>query len=191
MKKILIILVLFFSLGTKFILKAAVTPTVASSYSKTKKKNIDNLIPEGLPEFPEEEIELPLLPDGTEEDENSNRRLEKNFTVFLNSKVSVFVPLEIISDIEVNAVIIDEEEVSIPIEIELNRAPEKKDYYKLKFSETEIDIDKDGKIDTFIYSTPFINKKIIDDVMVNIKGKNISKEGDFNKKIYITIEVDY
>ncbi|MEG0235839.1 MAG: hypothetical protein RR523_04790 [Cetobacterium sp.] len=191
MKKILIILVLFFSLGIKFILKAAVTPTVAYSYSKTKKKNIENLIPEGLPEFPEEEIELPFLPDGTEEDENSNRRLEKNFTVFLNSKVSVFVPLEIISDIEVNAVIIDEEEVSIPIEIELNRAPEKKDYYKLKFSETEIDIDKDGKIDTFIYSTPFINKKIIDDVIVNIKGKNISKEGDFNKKIYITIEVDY
>ncbi|MGL5122601.1 MAG: hypothetical protein ACRC6K_00325 [Fusobacteriaceae bacterium] len=117
-------------------------------------------------------------------------KLEKNYTVLLESRLNIFVPLEILSDIDINAVVIDGEEVNIPFEISLNREPKKKDYYKLKFSETKIDIDNDGLIDTTIYSPKYINQKIVKESYVNIKGANISKDGDYYKKIYITIEVD-
>lgn len=136
-------------------------------------------------------IELPELPNKTtDEDLAAGWKLQKNYTALLESKLNVFVPLEILSDIDINAVVIDSEELNIPFEIELNKEPEKKDYYKLKFSETEIDVDNDGKIDTYIYSPKYINQRIVRENYVNIKGSNISKDGDYYKKIYITIEVD-
>ncbi|WP_407536465.1 hypothetical protein [Cetobacterium somerae] len=136
-------------------------------------------------------IELPELPKRDTEDElETGWRLEKNYTAFLESKLNVFVPLEILSDIDINAVVIDDEELNVPFELEMNKEPERKDYYKLKYSETEIDIDNDGQIDTFIYSPKYINQRVIKDNYVLIKGKNISKDGDYYKKIYITIEVD-
>lgn len=136
-------------------------------------------------------VELPTPPDKTTKEElESGWRLEKNYTAILESKMNVFVPLEILSDIDINAIIIDSEDLNIPFDIELNKEPDRKNYYKLKFSETEIDIDNDGKIDTFIYSPKYINQKIVSENYVNIKGANISKDGDYYKKIYITIEVD-
>lgn len=136
-------------------------------------------------------IEIPELPNKTTNEElAAGWKLQKNYTALLESKLDVFVPLEILSDIDINAVVIDDEELNIPFEIELNKEPEKKDYYKLRFSETEIDIDNDGKIDTYIYSPKYINQRIVKENYVNIKGSNISKDGDYYKKIYITIEVD-
>ncbi|MGL5723494.1 hypothetical protein [Cetobacterium sp.] len=136
-------------------------------------------------------IEIPELPNKTTDEElAAGWKLQKNYTALLESKLNVFVPLEILSDIDINAVVIDNEELNVPFEIELNKEPEKKDYYKLKFSETEIDIDNDGKIDTYIYSPKYINQRILKENYVNIKGSNISKDGDYYKKIYITIEVD-
>lgn len=117
------------------------------------------------------------------------RPLEKNTTLYLDSRVNVYVPLEIISDVDIDALIIDDSKVKIPFTVELNRTPEKKDYFKLKYSETEIDIDRDGNIDTYIYSSPFLNSKIEKDNIVYIDGKNISKEGEFVKIIYMTVEV--
>lgn len=70
------------------------------------------------------------------------------------------------------------------------KEPDKKDYYKLKFSENEIDIDKNGTIDTYLYTTKYINSKISDGNFVNIKGSGISTEGTFYKKVYLTIEVE-
>lgn len=134
---------------------------------------------------------LPELPKETpKEQAKLGWKLVKNYTAVLESKLNVFVPLEILSDIDINAIVLDSEELNVPFQIELNKSPEKKNYYKLKFSETEIDIDNDGLIDTKIYAPKYINKKIIEDNYVNIKGKNISKDGDYYKKIYITIEVD-
>ncbi|WP_426709719.1 hypothetical protein [Cetobacterium sp. SF1] len=117
------------------------------------------------------------------------RTLEKNTSLYLESKVNIYVPLEIISDVDIEALVIDESQVRIPFEIELNRKPERENYFKLKYSENEIDIDKDGKIDTYIYSTPFLNKKIEKDNIVYIDGRNISREGEFEKIVYMTIEV--
>lgn len=146
---------------------------------------------------------LPIYPDGTpayapveeldqspKNEEDKGRVLEKIDTLMLQIKTSVYVPLEIISDVDIEATLVDDQEVVVPFNIEINKKPDKKDYYKLKFSENEIDIDKDGKIDTFLYSTKYINSKISDGNYVNIKGSGISTEGTFYKKIYLTIEVE-
>lgn len=109
-------------------------------------------------------------------------------TVILGMEVEVVVPLEIISDVEIQAMVIDDQEIEVPFEIEMNKEPDKKDYYKLNFSETEIDIDDDGENDTYIYSNKFINSRIEKDNKVVIKGRNISKEGYHQKIVYITIE---
>lgn len=126
------------------------------------------------------------------EDENSKEKWElvKNYTVMLEEKIKVEVPLEIIADMEIDTVILDDEEVDIPFGIELNKKPSRDNYYKLKFSETNLDIDNDGKIDTKIYAPKYINKKTIDDSYVNIKGENISKEGNHSKRVSVTLEVD-
>lgn len=151
------------------------------------------VLPEGtvLPPLDEELPLIPFVPISPEElvEENGKRILEKTFTVMLEARVKVFVPLEILSDIDLKAVVIDDQEIDVPFEIEMNREPEQKDYYKLKFSETEIDIDKDGTPDTFIYAPEYINSRIVDESYVKIKGSGIKEEGVYKKKVYITIEV--
>ncbi|MGL6114374.1 MAG: hypothetical protein ACRC1R_04980 [Cetobacterium sp.] len=142
-----------------------------------------------------EDLVIPEAPkeDMVEYDEEGKvlgvRILEKNTTVYLESKVDIYVPLEIISDIDIEALVIDESQVKIPFEIELNRKPERENYFKLKYSEREIDIDKDGKIDTYIYSSPYVNNKIEKNNIVYIDGRNITKEGDYEKIVYMTLEV--
>lgn len=110
-------------------------------------------------------------------------------TIIMKMETEIKVPLEIISDIEIQAMVIDDQEAVVPFEIEMNKEPDKKDYYKLNYSETEIDIDEDGKVDTHIYSNKFLNSKIEKDNKVVIEGKNISKEGYHEKIIYLTIEI--
>lgn len=157
-------------------------------------------IPTTLPSFPDnsgiERPEIPLIPlepalpsQKENIDENGNiRYLEKNFTILMESKVNIYVPLEIVSDISVSALVLGDEKVKVPFEIELNREPEKKNFYKIMYSEKNIDIDNDGKIDTYIFSPEFANIKIIKDNYVEVNGKNISKDGEYQKKVYITIE---
>lgn len=136
---------------------------------------------------------LPALPvqpagDGTQNGGETVRKPLETKTLIMEMEVEVVVPLEIISDVEIQAMVIDEQEIEVPFEIEMNKEPDKKDFYKLNFTETEIDIDDDGQDDTYIYSTKFINSKIEKDNKVVIKGKNISKEGRHRKIIYITVE---
>lgn len=156
--------------------------------------------PTVLPSFPDnpeiERPEIPLIPlepalpiqKENVDEEGNIRHLEKNYTVLMESKVNIFVPLEVISDISVNATVLGDETVQVPFEIELNREPEKRDFYKIVYSEKEIDIDNDGRIDTRIYSPEFANTRIIKDNYVEVEGKNISKDGEYQKKVYITIE---
>lgn len=138
---------------------------------------------------------IPTAPNNPNKDENLTtdegvevRKPLEAKTVILGMEVEVVVPLEIISDIEIQAMVIDDQEIEVPFEIEMNKEPDKKDYYKLNFSETEIDIDDDGNNDTYIYSNKFINSRIEKDNKVVIKGRNISKEGYHQKIVYITIE---
>lgn len=136
---------------------------------------------------------IPLLPaiptKGENKENNEVRKLEKTYTVMLESRVNVFVPLEVISDINIDAVLIGDQIAEIPFEIELNRKPEKKDYYSIKYSENILDIDNDGQMDTYIYSPQYINEKISKDNTVKIYGEKISKEGTHKKKVYVTVEV--
>ena len=132
---------------------------------------------------------IPLLPSmpANPEAEGKPVPLEVK-TVIMKMETEIVVPLEIISDVEIQAMVIDDQRVVVPFEIEMNKEPDKKDFYKLNFTENEIDIDDDGQDDTYIYSSKFINSKIEKDNKVVIKGKNISKEGYHQKIIYITVE---
>ena len=131
---------------------------------------------------------LPAIPNKPEVEGETQKRPLETKTIIMGMEVEVIIPLEIISDIEIQAMIIDDQEVEVPFEIEMNKEPNKKDFYKLNFTENEIDIDDDGQDDTYIYSSKFINSKIEKDNKVVIKGKNISKEGYHQKIIYITVE---
>lgn len=145
-----------------------------------------------LPIIPPD-IEKPSLPSLPNEDlteiGGGVRALEKNTTVMMNLKLDVVVPLEIVSDVDVEALVIDNQKIEVPFDVELNKIPEKKDYYSLKFSETEIDIDGDGQIDTTIYTPKFINSRIVDENILYIDGEKISNEGKYQRKVYMTIEV--
>lgn len=136
------------------------------------------------------DMDVPKLPteDKTEKD-GSIRKLLSNTTVMMESKLNVVVPLEIISDVDIKAMVVDDEKVEVPFSLELNKEPDLKDHYRVKYSQDKIDIDGDGKVDTYIYSPKFLNKRIIDDNMVVIEGANISKEGTHEKKVYMTVEV--
>lgn len=131
---------------------------------------------------------LPAFPSNMEADGEIMRKPLETKTVILGMEVEVVIPLEIISDIEIQAMVIDDQEIEVPFEIEMNKEPDKRDYYRLNFSETELDIDDDGQNDTYIYSNKFINSKIEKDNKVVIKGRNISKEGYHQKIVYIAIE---
>ena len=148
-----------------------------------------DLNPETKPEIPLIPL-IPALPNKVETiDEDKNiRHLEKNFTVMMEAKTDIYVPIEIVSDISLKALVFGDETVQVPFEIELNREPEKKNFYRIQYSEDKIDIDNDGKIDTYINSPEFANSRIITDNFVEIQGKNISNEGKHRKKVYITIE---
>lgn len=118
------------------------------------------------------------------------RKLIKSDSIRVDAKAKVFVPLEVISDIEVKTLVVDDEEITLPFEMELNKKPDTFYKYRFNLSNKEIDIDSDGKIDTVIYVNKNIDSKIIRDNYVKISGKNISKEGTHRKRVYITVEVD-
>lgn len=143
-----------------------------------------------IPNTGNTDIDVPKLPNQDKvEKDGSIRKLLSNTTVMMESKLNVVVPLEIISDVDIKAMIVDDEKVEVPFSLELNKTPDLKDHYRVKYSEDKIDIDGDGKVDTYIYSPKFLNKRIIDDNMVVIEGANISKEGTHEKKVYMTVEV--
>ena len=140
------------------------------------------------PEDPD--FAIPEIPtSGVDLDEEDLRYLEKTYTVMMEAKVNVFIPLEVISDINIETTVIGDQIKEIPFEIELNRKPEKENYYSIKYSESIFDIDKDGKMDTYIHSPLFINEKITKDNYIKIYGENISKEGKHNKIVYVTVEI--
>lgn len=141
-------------------------------------------------ENPNDDFAIPeIKKSGTDIDGEDLRYLEKTYTVMMEAKVDVFIPLEVISDINIEATVIGNQIKEIPFEVELNRVPEKKDYYSIKYSESIIDIDGDGNPDTYIHSPKYINEKISKDNYVKIYGEKISKEGKHNKTIYVTVEV--
>lgn len=140
-----------------------------------------------IPATPIEKVEEIELENGEVVEEIWD--LIKTNTIMVKSNVDVVVPLEIMTDVDIKALIIDDQRLEIPFEIELNKEPDKKDFYSLNYSETAIDIDKDGKIDTHIISPKYINKKVVDDNLLIIDGQNISVEGTHRKKVYINIEM--
>ncbi|WP_294659365.1 hypothetical protein [uncultured Fusobacterium sp.] len=117
------------------------------------------------------------------------RYLEKVYNVYLDMKVNVYVPLEIVSDVNIYATVLGNEILEIPFDLELNRKPEKNNYYSIKYSDMVLDIDNDGEDDTYIYSPKYINERVETNNYVKIYGEKISNEGIYKKRIYMTVEV--
>lgn len=117
------------------------------------------------------------------------RELEKVYNVYLDMKVNVYVPLEVVSDINIYATVLGNEILEIPFDLELNRRPEKNNYYSIKYSDMVFDIDNDGEEDTYIYSPKYINERIETNNYVKIYGERISNEGSYKKRIYMTVEI--
>ena len=117
------------------------------------------------------------------------RYLEKVYNVYLDMKVNVYVPLEIVSDVNIDATVLGNEILEIPFDLELNRKPEKNNYYSIKYSDMVLDIDNDGEDDTYIYSPKYINERVETNNYVKIYGEKISNEGIYKKRIYMTVEV--
>ncbi len=124
---------------------------------------------------------IPIIPASPTEHPTSKRVLEKVATLMGKAECEVIIPLEIISDIEIKALVVDNENLNIPFDVELNKTPNKNNNYNINFSETKIDIDRDGNIDTEIYASKTIDSKLLKDNYVKITGKNISKEGTHKK----------
>ncbi|WP_040407184.1 hypothetical protein [Cetobacterium somerae] len=140
---------------------------------------------------------LPLLPaiptDKIDQGENGElivRKLISSGILEVELTAEVIVPLEVISDVHIKALVVDNENLEIPFEVELNRKPEAAGIYRLNFSKTALDIDDDGVIDTEIFASKNIDNKKIKDNYIKITGKNISKEGTHKKRVYITVEVN-
>lgn len=136
----------------------------------------------------EEKPVVPMVPMLPAVPQNAERVPIETKTVFMGMKTEIVVPLEIISDVEIQAMVIDDQEIEVPFEIEFNKMPDKDKIYKIGYTETEIDIDKDGKTDTYIYSNDKVDSKILTGNKVVIQGKNISKEGYHEKVVYINVE---
>lgn len=117
------------------------------------------------------------------------RYLEKVYNVYLDMKVNVYVPLEIVSDVNIYATVLGNEILEISFDLELNRKPEKNNYYSIKYSDMVLDIDNDGEDDTYIYSPKYINERVETNNYVKIYGEKISNEGIYKKRIYMTVEV--
>ena len=98
--------------------------------AENKIPNMPNLPPINKDEIPE----LPQLPTEDKQEQNGKvRKLLRNTTVMLQSKVEVSVPLQIVSDVDIETMVIDEQKLEIPFDIELNKEPDIKDYYKINY----------------------------------------------------------
>ena len=117
------------------------------------------------------------------------RELEKVYNVYLDMKVNVYVPLEIVSDINIYATVLGNEILELYFELVLNSKYEKNNYYSIKYSDMVFDIDNDGEEDTYIYSPKYINERIETNNYVKIYGERISNEGSYKKRIYMTVEI--
>lgn len=181
--KILVILTffIFFKQGYSNVNEEIFIPAIPLPPEILKPENLEN---------PNNEFAIPeIKKSGIDIDGEELRYLEKTYTVMMEAKVNVFIPLEVVSDLDIETTIIGDQVKEIPFEIELNRVPEKKDYYSIKYSESILDIDGDGNFDTYIHSPKYINQKISKDNYVKIYGEKISKEGKHSKTIYVTVEV--
>lgn len=149
-------------------------------------KNIIDKKPISIPLIP---LEPAIKKKGNDIKDGEKRELEKTFSIYLDAQMNVFIPLEVTTDIDIEATILGDEVVTAPFEINLNKKPEKSNYYTIKYSDILFDIDEDGQYDTRIYSPKYINDRKETNNFVEINGSKISKEGKSNKRVYITVEV--
>lgn len=112
---------------------------------------------------------------------------EENIDLLMEVEAEVIVPLQIITDLNIKATVIDNQKLEIPFKLEMNKDPKKT--YKLSYSENLIDIDNDGVTDIQISSPELSSDRVVENNKIIIYGNGIKNDGLYRKKIYITIEL--
>lgn len=175
MRKILVFLLIYLSILS-----------YSNEENNNPLKDIIDKKPQSIPLIP---LEPAIKKSGTDIKNGEKRELEKTFSIYLDEQMEVFIPLEVITDIDIEATILGNEVVTAPFEINLNKKPNKSNYYTIKYSDILFDIDEDGQYDTRIYSPKYINDRKETNNFVEINGSKISKTGKSSKRVYITVEV--
>lgn len=112
---------------------------------------------------------------------------EENIDLLMEVEAEVIVPLQIITDLNIKATVIDNQKLEIPFKLEMNK--DSKKTYKLSYSENLIDIDNDGVTDIQISSPELSSDRVVENNKIIIYGNGIKNDGLYRKKIYITIEL--
>ncbi|MGL6067023.1 MAG: hypothetical protein ACRC0R_08070 [Cetobacterium sp.] len=100
---------------------------------------------------------------------------------------NIIVPLQIITDLDVKATVVDNQKLEIPFKLEMNKDPKKT--YKLSYTEKLIDMDNDGRIDVQIISPEYSSNRVIEKNKIVIYGEGIKDDGIYRKIIYMTVEL--
>lgn len=142
------------------------------------------------------------------------RDLKKTYTVRMSAKVDIRIPLEIVTDVNLNIDIVGYERKNGKFNIELTKKPKEGSTYHIVYTNPDnpefggeddvfIDVDGDGTIDTYIASKPITsssgtsqgNKVIISDNEYVVIGDNIqfkvngNTKSTYEKTIYMTVEM--
>lgn len=118
---------------------------------------------------------------------NEWRLIENGKEVTMKVKANVVTPLQIITDLDIKATVVDNQKLEIPFKLEMNKNPNKT--YELSYTENLIDIDNDGKLDVEIISPKYSTDKVIEDNKIIIYGQGIKEDGIYRKKIYMTVHL--
>ncbi|MGL5279120.1 MAG: hypothetical protein ACRC8M_08645 [Cetobacterium sp.] len=113
--------------------------------------------------------------------------VEQGREMTMKIQANVVTPLQIITDLDVKATVVDKQKLEIPFKLEMNKNPNKT--YKLSYTEKVIDIDNDGKVDVEILSPEYSTSKVIENNKIVIYGDGIKDDGIYRKKIYMTVEL--
>ena len=120
--------------------------------------------------------------------DKANWKYEKTHkTTLLKTDAKIIVPLEIITDLEIDATVVDNQKLEVPFTLEMNKNPNKK--YKINYSEKIIDIDGDRRNDIEIISPEYAHTKIVENNKLIIYGENIKNDGIYHKRVYISVQL--
>ena len=128
---------------------------------------------------------------------NEWRLIENGKEMTMKVQANIVTPLQIMTDLDVKATVVDNQKLEIPFKLEMNKYdilqsinednPNKT--YELSYTENLIDIDNDGKIDVEIISPKYSTGKVIENNKIVIYGQGIKEDGIYRKKIYMTVHL--
>lgn len=221
MKKLLMLLIMLVgSIGAIGSDTAGTVENGSSSSNGSTNASGGNDIP-WVDIIPKEEFPEGLIPtiDATGLDIDDitgyHRKLEKTYTVRLEAKVDIRIPLEIATDVDLEIDLVGNERKKGNFDIELTKAPKENSTYHIVYinpynsnlggdNDVFLDMDDDGLVDTYIKSEDITksnvttegNKHIFKNNEYVVVGDNLrfrlntnGNTSTYKKTIYMTVEM--